>query len=85
MNSLKYLLSANQTQRLKSLNTVENSAVVCEVISWNIATGTFTGKAPDGSLRYFRFIGNASLPLGSQVSVVTPDGSLIGWADTKAR
>ena len=56
-----------------------------QVTGWDINTGAFKGKAPDGSARYFRFIGNASLPIGSQVSVVLPVGALIGWADTKAR
>lgn len=85
MHSLKSLLNANLIDRLKALETQDNSTVVCEVTAWDINTGAFTGKAPDGSVRYFRFIGNASLPIGSQVSVVLPVGALIGWADTKAR
>lgn len=85
MHSLKSLLNANLIDRLKTLQTQDNSTVVCEVTGWDINTGAFTGKAPDGSVRYFRFIGNASLPIGSQVSVVLPVGALIGWADTKAR
>ena len=61
------------------------STVVCEVTGWDLNVGAFTGKAPDGSIRYFRFIGNASLPIGSQVSIILPVGALIGYADTKAR
>jgi hypothetical protein len=85
MHSLKTQLAANLVNRVKTLRTQDNSTVVCEVMDWDINTGAFKGKAPDGSLRYFRFIGNASLPIGSQVSVVLPVGALIGWADTKAR
>lgn len=85
MHSLKSLLNANLIDRLKSLQTQDNSTVVCEVMDWDINYCAFKGKAPDGSIRYFRFIGNASLPIGSQVSVVLPVGALIGWADTKAR
>lgn len=85
MYSLKTLLNANLIDRLKTLKPQDNSTVVCEVMDWDINTGAFRGKAPDGSIRYFRFIGNASLPKGSQVSVVLPVGALIGWADTKAR
>lgn len=85
MNQLRLQLESNQTNRLKSQQPQDNSTVVCEVTGWDINTGAFKGKAPDGSLKYFRFIGNASLPIGSQVSVVLPDKGLIGWADTKAR
>ena len=85
MHSLKTQLAANLVNRVKTLRTQDNSTVVCEVMDWDINTGAFKGKAPDGSLRYFRFIGNASLPIGSQVSVVLPVGALIGWADTKSR
>ena len=85
MHSLKTQLATNLVNRVKSLQTQDNSTVVCEVMGWDINIGAFKGKAPDGSIRYFRFIGNASLPIGSQVSVVLPVGALIGWADTKAR
>lgn len=85
MHSLKTQLAANLVNRVKTLKPQDNSTVVCEVMDWDINTGAFKGKAPDGSIRYFRFIGNASLPIGSQVSVVLPVGALIGWADTKAR
>jgi len=85
MHSLKTLLNANLIDRLKSLKPQDNSTVVCEVMDWDINYCAFKGKAPDGSIRYFRFIGNASLPKGSQVSVILPVGALIGWADTKAR
>jgi hypothetical protein len=85
LSSLKSQLAANLTNRVKNLKPQDNSTVICEVTGWDINTGSFTGKAPDGSIRYFRFIGNASLPIGSQVSVVLPSGALIGWADTKAR
>ena len=85
MNQLRTQLAANQADRLAKIKQQDNSTVVCEVTGWDINTGAFTGKAPDGSLRYFRFIGNASLSIGSQVSVVLPMGALIGWADTEAR
>lgn len=85
MHSLKSQLATNLADRLKTLKPQDNSTVVCEVMDWDINTGAFKGKAPDDSIRYFRFIGNASLPKGSQVSVVLPVGALIGWADTKAR
>jgi hypothetical protein len=85
MNQLRTQLATNLVNRVKTLKPQDNSTVVCEVTAWDINTGAFTGKAPDGSVRYFRFIGNASLPIGSQVSVVLPVGALIGWADTKAR
>lgn len=85
LSSIQLQLSTNLANRRRLEKPQDNSTVVCEVTAWDINTGTFTGKAPDGSLRYFRFIGNASLPLGSQVSVVLPVGALIGWADTKAR
>lgn len=85
LSSLKSQLATNLSDRVKALKPQDNSTVVCEVTGWDINTGAFTGKAPDGSIRYFRFIGNASLPIGSQVSVVLPVGALIGWADTKAR
>ncbi len=87
MNQLRAQLSRNLSQRLAVEKSQEqdNSVVVCEVTGYDIATSCFKGKAPDGSLRYFRFIGNASLPKGSQVSVVLPDKGLIGWVDTKAR
>lgn len=85
MNQLRLQLETNAARRLSLEKQQDNSVVVCEVIDWDINTGAFKGKAPDGSIRYFRFIGNASLPKGSQVSVVLPIGGLIGWADTKAR
>ena len=85
MNELNYQIAANTAQRLARDKPQDNSRVVCEVTGWDITKGAFAGKAPDGSIRYFRFIGNASLPVGSQVSVILPSGSLIGWADTKAR
>ena len=85
MNQLRTQLATNLADRLAKIKPQDNSTVVCEVTGWDINTGAFTGKAPDGSIRYFRFIGNASLPIGSQVSVVLPVGALIGWADTKAR
>jgi len=85
MNALKLQLEQNASRRLSLEKSQDNSVVVCEVVGYDIATASFKGKAPDGSLRYFRFIGNAALPIGSQVSVVLPDKGLIGWADTKAR
>jgi hypothetical protein len=85
MNQLKSQLTANANKRLSLEKPQDNSTVICEVMDWDINYCAFKGKAPDGSLRYFRFIGNASLPLGSQVSVVLPVGALIGWADTEAR
>ncbi|MCA6510311.1 MAG: hypothetical protein IM566_04270 [Pseudanabaena sp. M152S2SP2A07QC] len=85
MNQLRSQLAANQADRIAKMKPQDNSTVVCEVTGWDINVGAFTGKAPDGSLRYFRFIGNASLPIGSQVSVVLPMGASVGWADTKAR
>ncbi len=85
MNQLRSQLATNQTNRMAKMKPQDNSTVVCEVTGWDINVGAFTGKAPDGSLRYFRFIGNASLQIGSQVSVVLPMRGLIGWADTKAR
>jgi hypothetical protein len=84
-SKLNQQLSTNLLQRLGKIKPQDNSTVVCEVTRYNIDTGTFEGKAPDGSLRYFRFIGNASLPIGSQVSVILPEQGTIGWADTKAR
>ena len=85
LNKIQLQQSINLRTRLSKQKPQDNSAVVCEVTAYDINTGTFTGKAPDGSLRYFRFIGNASLPIGSQVSVVLPVGAIIGYADTKAR
>jgi|GEM_PF-2085455 len=87
LQNIKNQLSRNLSQRLMLGKSQEqdNSVIVCEVTGYDIATSSFKGKAPDGSLRYFRFIGNASLTVGSQVSVVLPDKGLIGWADTKAR
>jgi hypothetical protein len=87
MNQLRLQLETNAARRLslEKQQDQDNSVVICEVIGYDIATASFKGKAPDGSLRYFRFIGNASLPIGSQVSVVLPDKGLIGWVDTKAR
>lgn len=85
MNQLRTQIAANLSDRLSKIKSQDNSTVLCTVTAYDINTGAFTGKAPDGSLRYFRFIGNASLPIGSQVSVVLPEKGLIGWADTKAR
>ena len=85
MNALRLQLKTNAARRLSLEKPQDNSVVVCEVIGYDIATASFKGKAPDGSLRYFRFIGNAALPIVSQVSVVLPDKGLIGWVDTKAR
>ena len=83
--SLQSQIATNFTKRIESIKPQDNATVVCEVTAWDVNVGAFKGKAPDGSLRYFRFIGNASLPIGSQVSVVLPEKGLIGWADTKAR
>jgi hypothetical protein len=85
MNALRSQLEQNASRRLSQEKPQDNSVVVCEVTGYDIKTASFTGKSPDGSLRYFRFIGNATLPIGSQVSVVLPDKGLIGWVDTKAR
>ena len=85
LDSLQIQIAENFTKRIQKMKPENNSAVICEVQSYDVNTGAFIGKAPDGSLRYFRFIGNASLPIGSQVSVVLPEKGLIGWADTKAR
>ena len=85
LDSLQIQIAKNFTNRLQSMKPENNSAVICEVISYDVNTGAFVGKASDDSLRYFRFIGNASLPIGSQVSVVLPEKGLIGWADTKSR
>jgi hypothetical protein len=85
LSSVKLQLEKNASRRLSQEKPQDNSVVVCEVTGYDIKTASFTGKAPDGSLRYFRFIGNATLPIGSQVSVVLPDKGLIGWVDTKAR
>lgn len=85
MNQLRSQIASNLIKRLQQIKPQDNSTVLCTVTDYDINTGAFTGKAPDGSLRYFRFIGNASLPIGSQVSVVLPEKGLVGWADTKAR
>lgn len=85
MNQLKIQLNDNLINRLQTIKPNNNSAVICEVQSFDVNTGAFIGEAADGSLRYFRFIGNASLPIGSQVSVVLPEKGLIGWADTESR
>jgi hypothetical protein len=85
MNALRLQLETNANRRLSLEKQQDNSVVVCGVTGYDIKTASYTGKAPDGSLRYFRFIGNAALPIGSQVSVVLPDKGLIGWVDTKAR
>jgi hypothetical protein len=85
LDTLRLQLETNATRRLSLEKQQDNSVVVCEVTGYDIKTASYTAKAPDGSLRYFRFIGNATLPIGSQVSVVLPDKGLIGWVDTKAR
>ena len=85
INSLQIQIATNLTKRLQTIQHENNSAVICEVQNYDVNTGVFVGKASDDSLRYFRFIGNASLPIGSQVSVVLPEKGLIGWADTKSR
>jgi hypothetical protein len=85
LNNIQLQQAINLRTRLSLEKSQDNSVVVCEVVGYDIATASFKGKAPDGSLRYFRFIGNAALPIGSQVSVVLPDKGLIGWVDTKAR
>jgi hypothetical protein len=85
IKSLQFQIASNLTNRLQEIKPQDNSTVVCEVMGFDVNVGAFTGKAPDGSLRYFRFIGNASLPIGSQISVVLPDKGLIGWGDTKSR
>ena len=85
MNQLRTQLASNQADRIAKIKPQDNSTVVCEVTGWDINVGAFTGKAPDGSIRYFRFIGNASLAIGEQVSITTPDKAVIGYGDTKAR
>ena len=84
-DSLKLSLARSQANRLAKIAPIDNSAVICQVTNYDINTGSFIGAAPDGSTRYFRYIGNAALAIGEQVSVILPRQGIIGWADTKAR
>lgn len=84
-DSLKLSLARSQANRLAKIAPIDNSAVICQVTNYDINTSGYIGTAPDGSIRYFRYIGNAALAIGDQVSVVLPSQGVIGWADTKAR
>jgi hypothetical protein len=85
MNQLHAQLDQNAAIRLNKIKPIDNSTALCTVDSYDIKTGNYKGIAADGSVKYFRYIGNASLAIGSQISVITPSGALIGWGDTKAR
>ena len=83
---IKSSLSQNATNRTKAIKPVDNSApILCAVTGFDANAGHYTAIAPDGSIRYFRYIGNASLAIGEQVSITTPDKAAIGYGDTKAR
>jgi hypothetical protein len=86
IDSIKTMLSQNATQRIKAIKPVDNTApVLCQVTGFDANAGQYTAIAPDGSVRYFKYIGNASLAIGEQVSITTPDKAVVGYGDTKAR
>ena len=80
------MLFQNAIARIKAIKPVDNTApVLCQVTGFDANTGNYTAIAPDGSIHYFRYIGNASLAIGEQISVTTPDKAAFGYGDTKAR
>jgi hypothetical protein len=85
-NSIKSMLATNATIRIKATKPIDNTApVLCQVTGFDANTGQYTAIAPDGSIQYFKYIGNASLAIGEQVSITTPDNAAFGYGDTKAR
>ena len=86
MNQLRTQLASNLIARIKAIKPVDNIApVLCQVTGFDANTGLYTAIAPDGSNHYFKYIGNASLTIGEQVSITTPDKAKFGYGDTKAR
>ena len=86
IDSIKLLLSQNAITRIKAIKPVDNTAsVLCQFTDFDANTGNYTAIAPDGSIGYFKYIGNASLAIGEQVSITTPDKAKFGYGDTKAR
>ena len=86
MNQLRTQLASNLIARIKAIKPVDNIApVLCQVTGFDANTGLYTAIAPDGSNHYFKYIGNASLAIGEQVSITTPDKAKFGYGDTKAR
>ena len=79
------MLSDSSINRIKSLEAKNQSQQLYSVSRWDINAACFVGIAPDGSEKYFRFIGNGSLAIGSQISITSPEISIIGWGDTQAR
>lgn len=57
---------------------------LCTVIE-NVSGNIFRAEATDGSERLFRYIGNAGLAIGSQISITSPDLAIIAYGDTRAR
>ncbi len=86
INTIKIMLSQNASSRIKSIAPIDNTApTLCQATGYDANTGNYTAIAPDGSIRYFKYIGNASLAIGEQISITTPDKAAFGYGDTKAR
>ena len=86
ISSIKSMLADNAIARIKAIKSVDNTAsALCQVTGFDANTGLYTAIAPDGSNHYFKYIGNASLVIGEQVSITTPDKAKFGYGDTKAR
>ncbi len=79
------LFARNTMARLSKIKTDQPQSGLAQVTGWNTEKGAFEGRLPDGSLRLFRYLGSAALPVGSQIATVLPDRSVIGWGDTKAK
>jgi len=86
ISKIKSMLDGNAIARIKAIKPVDNTApVLCQVTGFDANAGMYTAIAPDGSNLYFRYIGNASLAIGEQVSLTSPDKAAFGYGDTKAR
>ncbi len=57
---------------------------LCTVVK-NISGNIFLAELPDGSERTFRYLGNAGLAIGSQISITSTDLAVISYGDTPAR
>jgi hypothetical protein len=85
-DSIKSMVATNAAQRIKAIKPIDNTApVLGQVTGFDANVGQYTAISSDGSIRYFKYIGNASLAIGEQVSITTPDKAAIGYGDTKAR
>jgi hypothetical protein len=83
---IKSMLADNAITRIKAIKSVNNTApTLCQVTGFDANTGLYTAIIPDGSICYFKYIGNAPLAIGEQVSITTPDKAAFGYGDTKAR